>query len=159
MLSNRVARCIHYQGNMMETMLFQKGFSIQPSVLLLVYTTSRDGGCSCAVSGTMTSAKLLHPITLPEGQPHVLESRGYDEAPTFAVCVGGWLSVPPWTTGQCWWTKPTWTKKTWTTMASGRPIGDGRLHEQLLFCWLQWMDDLWPQILDEWRLMVTSNCA
>ena len=70
---------------------FLKGFSIQPSVLLLVYTTSRAGGCSCAVSGTMTSAKLLHPITLPEGQPHVLESRGYDEAPTFAgiFCWGG----------------------------------------------------------------------
>lgn len=62
------------------------------------------------VSGTMTSGKLLHPITLPEGQPHVLESRGYDEAPTFAgfFVGGGWLSFPPWTTGQCWWTNPTW---------------------------------------------------
>ena len=59
-----------------------KGFFHAALRFLLVYTTSRDGGCSCAVSGTMTSEKLLHPITLPEGQPHVLESRGYDEAPT-----------------------------------------------------------------------------
>eukprot|EP00434_Breviolum_minutum_P033943 symbB.v1.2.030036.t1/scaffold3343.1/size61083/5 len=41
-------------------------------------------------ASTMTSAKLLHPITLPEGQPHVLESRGYDEGALLEM--GGYMS-------------------------------------------------------------------
>lgn len=127
MLSNRVARCIQYQGNMIQTMCFQRFFHPALRFLLHILTAV------VAVAGTMTSAKLLHPITLPEGQPHVLESRGYDEAPTWLFLLEGLsktmdhrVLIPT--------TNEPLDLMGKQHMASGRPIGDGKLHEQLLFC-------------------------